>query len=132
MECILKRALRLALNDYTSDFEILLAKANFVSLEIQRQRTLAIETFKAKNGMSPVYLTDIFVTNNNRYNTRQTENLYVPVVNTTQYGLHSIQYLAAKIWNQLPKETKNVDTLSSFKKNILSWYGFTCSCAMCR
>lgn len=104
MECILKRALRLALSDYASDYETLLAKANLVSLEIQRQRTLAIEIFKAKNGMSPQYLTDIFVTNKNSYNTRQKDNLHTPVVNTTHYGLHSIQYLAAKIWNQLPRE----------------------------
>lgn len=106
--------------------------ANLASLEIQRQRTLAIETFKAKNVMSPQYLIDIFVTNKNRYNTRQRDNLYIPVVNPTHYGLHSIQYLAAKIWNQLPRDFKDVDTVSNFKMNILNWYGFTRNCYMCK
>ena len=83
MECILKRALRFTYSDYLSEYLSLLSKAGLVSLELQRQRTVAIETYKVLNGLSPVYLSDIFTVNNSTYSTRQAGRLKVPTVNST-------------------------------------------------
>ena len=44
IESIQKRALRLLHDDYTSNYDSLLAKSNKPSMEIKRYRTLALET----------------------------------------------------------------------------------------
>ncbi len=40
------------------------------------------------------------------------------MVNTTTYGLHSLQYTAATIWNDIPYSIKMIDNLAELK-NIL-------------
>ena len=51
--------------------------------------------------LNPEYISDLFIPNSNSIQTRQHSNLdiIVPHVKTTSYGLHSIRYIAAKIWN---------------------------------
>ena len=132
MESILKRAVRFAFSDYVSSYESLLYKANLTTLEVNRQRNIAIETFKILNGLAPEFLRDLFSTNNSRYNTRQCNNLMVPTVKTTTYGIHSIKYFAVKIWNELPKETVLSENLKDFKMKIKDWNGFNCKCYMCK
>ncbi len=44
--------------------------------------------------------------------------LEVPMVDTTTYGLHSLPYTAATIWNDIPDSIKMIDNLAEFK-NIL-------------
>ena len=131
MEGILKRALRFAYCDYSSDYESLLKKANLVSLELNRQRTIAIETYKALHGLSPSFLVDLFKVYSSVYNTRQNNQLCVPSVKSTHFGIHSLKFLAAKIWNSLPSEATNQVTLKGFKTCISNWYGFTCKCQAC-
>ena len=132
MECILKRALRFTYSDYSSDYVSLLTKAGLPSLELQRQRSMAVETFKILNGLSPVYLCDIVTLNNISHNTRQACRLKVPTVNSTTYGLHSVKCMAVKIWNELPREYINSDSLKSFKICMENWIGFKCKCSVCK
>ncbi len=40
------------------------------------------------------------------------------MVDTTKYGLHSLQYTAAIIWNDILDSIKMIDNLAEFK-NIL-------------
>ncbi len=37
------------------------------------------------------------------------------MVDTTTYGLHSLQYTAATIWNDIPDSIKMTDNLAEFK-----------------
>ena len=46
MECILKRAPRMARHDYVNDYSTLLIKSGLCSLELQRQKCFAMELFK--------------------------------------------------------------------------------------
>ena len=52
IESIQKRAFRLLYNDYTSNYDSLLAKANKPSVEIKRYRILAMEIFKTLNDLN--------------------------------------------------------------------------------
>ncbi len=40
--------------------------------------------------------------------------LEVPMVDTTTYGLHSLQYTAAIIWNHIPDSNKMNDNLTIY------------------
>ena len=120
MGSILKRALRYAFSDYVSDYDSLLKRAGLVSLELGRQRAVAIETYKSLNGLAPKFLADIFKTLVNVYRTRQSNQLCVPSVKSTHFGLHSIRYLSAKIWNTLPNDIVMQDTLTGFNSSIMN------------
>ena len=54
------------------------------------------------------------------YTTRQSHrgDLYLIGKNTLQYGLGSIRYMGAKLWNQLPGEVRNSSSKFLFRKNL--------------
>ena len=60
IEQIQKRCLRIVLDDYDSDDDVLLRKSGKVTMEIERLRVLAIEIFKKVNNLNPNYMKDIF------------------------------------------------------------------------
>ena len=45
-------------------------------------------------------------------------DLYVSRKNSLQYGLKSIRYLGAKLWNTLPVEIRNAPSKISFKTRL--------------
>ena len=61
METIQERALRFVYDDFKSTYEELLNKANIPYLHIKRIRTMAVETFRILNDMSPPVLSDLVV-----------------------------------------------------------------------
>ena len=59
IEKIQERALRFIYSDYSSSYESLLIKSPLPSLRVRRLRTIALESFKILNNLSPVYLNDL-------------------------------------------------------------------------
>ena len=53
----------MVLNDYESDYETLLQKANMSTSQIVRIKTLATEIFKTFHSLNPIYMNEIFQTN---------------------------------------------------------------------
>ena len=54
-----ERALRIAYNDYSSDFVELLAKDDTVTIHQRNLRILAIEMYKISNDLSPLFMKDM-------------------------------------------------------------------------
>ena len=54
------------------------------------------------------------------YDTRHSYRGYVFLThkNSLQYGLKSICYMGAKMWNDLPEELRNSTSKYSFKKHL--------------
>ena len=65
IEDIHKRCLRLALNDYESDYKTLLDKSGKESMKIRRIKTLATEIFKTVNELNPNFMKNIFTSKTN-------------------------------------------------------------------
>ena len=59
LENIQERALRFVYDDFKVTYEELLNKANIPFLHIKRIRTMAVETFRILNDMSPPVLSDL-------------------------------------------------------------------------
>ena len=59
IEKIHKRCLGITLDDYDSDYDVLLRKSGKVTMEIKRLRVLAIKSFKTVNYLNPNYRKDI-------------------------------------------------------------------------
>ena len=67
IERIHKRALKLMLNDFTSDYETLMAKANTSTLEVKRLRSICTEIYKTGNDLSAPYMKELLVPRNSTY-----------------------------------------------------------------
>ena len=55
-----------------------------------------------------------------QYSTRQASrgNIYLTQKNTVRYGLNSLGYLGAKLWNELPDDTRTAKSKALFKSKL--------------
>ena len=129
IEKIQKRALRILLNDYESNYETLLIKSNKCSMQVKRMQTLGIEIFKTLNSLNPEYMKDIFC--RSEYLTHKPLNLKVNNRHTVKYGDKSMRNLGPHIWNSLPDHIKAETDIFKFKNYINQWLGPKCKCSLC-
>ena len=128
-----ERALRIVYKDYSSSFKELLAKDKSVTIHQRNLRQLAIEIFKVKMGLSPVIMKEVFdFCENKHYDLRSGIHLSRIKHHSTHYGTDSLSNLGAKIWDLLPNDIKELNTLSSFKAKIKKWIPEKCPCRLCK
>ena len=111
-----ERALRFAYKDYQKDFGSLLKQRNLVSIHENNLQMLMTEIYKTRSGLSPPFMKDIFAERNTGYNLRHGNDLQLPKVHTTTYGIETISCLGTRLWSTLPNIIKQASTLSIFKK----------------
>ena len=131
IEKIQERALRFIYSDYSSSYESLLIKYQLPSLKVRRLRTIALESFKILNNLSPAYLNDLLTFKKHSYSFRYQKTVEVPQVRTVKHGSRSFRSAAAKIWNSLPQDLREISTFNVFKNQINAWSGGTCTCSFC-
>ena len=127
-----ERSLRIVYNDNTSSFEDLLERDNSVLIHHRNLQVLATEMFKIKNGLSNPLLDEIFTVSEPYYDLRSNNNFQTRRVRTVRYGTESLSFLGPKIWNLLPLELKNSESLNVFKARVKSWRPINCPCRLCR
>ena len=121
LEKLQERALRLVYNDYTNSYSELLSKANMFSLSMYRLRFLAIEVYKCVNNLNPHFMNEMFATRPVTYNLRDNNLLHQPTFKTFSFGYKSFKYYGAKLWNSLPSDLKQCDSLYRFKSSLNKW-----------
>ena len=127
-----KRTLRIIYNNNESTFEDLLKKYNSVSIHHKNNRLLGMQLYKVKNNLSTHLMSEIFNLINIDYNLRSRTDFKQSPVSTVNYGIKSFRYLASKIWNISPLETKNASSLTEFTTNLKSWISKHYPCTLCR
>ena len=84
----------------------------------------AILMYKISNNLAPQYLQDLFThtTDIHQRALRSTSNnlLYVPKPKMELYR-NSLSYSGSKIWNSIPENIKQSDSVTLFKKRYLEW-----------
>ena len=48
------------------------------------------------------------------------------------FGIETMAYLGSGLWQVLPQEIKQSDTLPIFKNRIKFWEGGECNCRLCK
>ena len=125
--------MRFVYDDFKSTYEELLNKSNIPFLHIKRIRTMAVDTFRILNNMSPPVLSDLVrIWDCSSYNFRYQNVLQVPQVRTTKYGKKSFRLAAAVLWNSFPDNFRQVSSFNQFKALIYDWSGKDCKCNLCR
>ena len=100
-----ERALRIAYNDFNSSFSELLEMANESTIHIRNLKSLLTEVYKSLNGLSP------------------------PVMN--EYVINTIAFRHPRIWQNIPLEIRNSESLSLLKSNIKKIQSLPFHCKIC-
>ena len=74
---------------------------------------------------------EIFEQRNIQYNLRSQTDFQLGPVKTVNWGLRALRYLGPKIWNIVPFEVKNSETLEQFNIKIKSWKPTHCPFNLC-
>ena len=128
-----ERCFQLIYNDKRSSFEDLLEKDNSVSIHHKNLQALAIEMFKVHTKTSPEIMQEVFqVKEQGNYNLRNQTDFVIPQVKSVNHGLESIRFLGPKIWESLPNDLKNKESVDSFKTAIKRWKPESCPCRLCK
>ena len=132
------RALKLVYRDDLSTFEQLLNRDNSVSIHHRNIHHLAIEMFKAKTGLSPLFMKGVFrykaVDEPSVVGGVRNENVFYNFENpkSTNFGLETIRNIGPKIWNIIPTGIKNATSVEKFKQQIKNWIPKDCPCRLCK
>ena len=102
-----ERALRIAYNDYVSNFDQLLENDNSVTIHHRNIQALATEIYKTLNDLNPLFMKEVFSLKAHCYPLR-TQNLIYPNPCTVLYGLESFGYRVAKYGKVFLEKFKKV------------------------
>ena len=84
---------------------------------------LGVFMYKAMNGLSPAISSFQNVKDIHQYQTRSATNgnLYISNVNTLA-GQRAIPVARAKLWNEIPTEIRNAESLDTFSSKLKTFY----------
>ena len=115
LEKIQERALRIINKDYDSSYKYLLKISNTPTLLVSRLRILLCDVFKSLKGWNPKSINELFEVKKLDYAFRNCTRLYQPKKQTTTYGLRSISFTGAKLWNDMRPILTNETDMDDFK-----------------
>ena len=118
IEKLQERCSRIIYKDYESSYDRLLDRANTTKLAISRLRILILEAFKSIHRLNPKCISDLFEFKSTSYSFRNNVKVLQPKRRTTTYGLRTISYNDAKLWNDLSPILCNVGGLDIFKSSL--------------
>ena len=96
-------SLRIILNEYSSNFNILLESNNDICNHHRNIQALLTEIFKMKNGLASPIMESIL---NKRFNTYNVRNFATERKRTVWYGLETLSYRYPQLWSLKPKSLK--------------------------
>ena len=79
---------------------------------------LMIEVFRSLNSLNPIFMKGFFQEKALPYELSDPNKLELPIASTNKYGINSVNFRSAILWNNLPVALKNVSTLQLFKLKI--------------
>ena len=82
--------------------------------------------FKINRGVSPEVPTETFVSETSLFNLRTNDTFERRQVHSVYHGTELLSFLGPKIWDILPAELKQSESLDSFKIKRKKWIHFKC------
>ena len=76
-------------------------------------------------------MNEVFQTNNFRYDLKNPRVLASKHKATIKYGINTIVFIGPQIWQNIPLEIRNSESLSPFKSNIKKVQSLPCRCKGC-
>ena len=119
IEKINERALRILFNDYTSSYKELLDLSTSDSILLARLKNRTLDVFQFIKKLNPLYLNELIEIKAIPYETLKSIQLVQPLCQTTTYGLRTISYTGAKLWNNISKlDVKGFRSILKSRKGV--------------
>ena len=128
---IQERTLRIVYKNSHADYESLLKLDNTVPIHQRNLQYLMIEIYKTKKSLNPSFMGEIFEARDVQYDLRNKNNLGIPNAKTTSYGIETVRYLGQKLWQTLPHNVRESQSLTAFKKELRTC-AIGCDCRLCK
>ena len=126
-----EKALRIVYEDYSTSFQDLLSKDKSVSIHHRNIQKVAIEMFKVKYNLCPMFIKNLFC--EIEIQTRSKANFSRQNVKSVYKGEQSLRSFGPIVWNKMvPESLKTITNLEDFKKEISSWVPENCQCRLCK
>ena len=78
-------------------------------------------------------MTEVFEIKEPHYNLHsESSHFKIENVKSTHCGIQSVGHLGPKIWNIVPQNIRESNSLNEFKSLIKFWKPDTCSCKLCK
>ena len=106
--------------------------ANETTIHIHNLKFLVTEIYKFFVGLSPPIMNEVFQINECPYNLRNPRTLASKHKSTVRYGLDTIAFKGPQIWQDIPLEIRNSESLYLFKSNIKQMQSISCQCKICK
>ena len=90
------------------------------------------EIYKFLNGLSPPIMSEIFFKKYCPLSLRNSRSLIPNYKSTAKYGIDLIAYEAPQIWQTLPTDLRNSESLRIFKCNKRKLWDINCQCKICK
>ena len=103
-----------------------------IKMHVKNLEILKTEMFKISKSFSVPLMSELFHQKVNHYDLRKPCEFSIPNVNNVFHGQGSISYLGPLIWQLLPYEFKDLNTVSAFKTAIKNWKPNNCPCRLCK
>ena len=88
---------------------------------------------KVVNGICPEIINEVFkLREETHYHLRHTTEFLVDPIHSVFNGSESALHLGPKLWEQIPTEIKNKDSLVWFKKEIKKWKSLNSPSRICK
>ena len=116
-----ERFFRIVYKDNNSSYVDLLAKDKSFTIHQRNIQSLAIKLFKVKRNLSNEIICNILKTRTLTYNLQSQTDFMRDCINPRHYGLNPRNYFAPKVWDMIPLEIKNINSLQKFKIEIRKW-----------
>ena len=127
-----ERSLRIILNDYSSDFNILLENNNDICNHHRNIQALLTEVLKMKNELASLIMESISNKRFNTYNLRNFQEFAMERKRTVWYGLETLSHRYPQLWSLLPESLKEMASLRQSKRYIKHWIFRDCRCRSCK
>ena len=107
-------------------------KDDSVFIYHRKIQALANEIFKVKNNIATEIMKELFAPKMSPYDLRNNNSFKRRIINFVWHGTELVFYLGPKIWNFVPNEIKESESLNAFKFKIKRWVPEGCPCRICK
>ena len=115
-----ERCLRVVYHETISSFKELLQKDNSVSVHLGSIQVLVTEMLRVYKSMFPKLMTKAFPLSQPYFSIRTVKSVY--------YGAEPLGFLGPNIWELVPAQLKNVESLEAFESSVKKWEPIECHC----
>ena len=87
-------------------------------ISVRQEKRLCHTVYRAVHGQAPPYISDLFTIKEHVREMKGRNRLDLPRVASTTYGLRSLSYRGARMWNALDDDAKSKDFKDSLKSDF--------------